>query len=281
MADYKIQKGDTLTKIANKNNTTVSELAKLNNIENINEIAAGATIKLPGSSSSATNAPAPVTGSPPPSAAANESTIGQVMSDMEINDLAKQLYTPQYNQAVQSVNNQHDNAILTLDNAMADYESGVDEARDDAQQRIRNEMIKKGMGRSDYSSDRLAQAFADIGEEVANYQKQIDAQKLAATNQRSDALALLAADFEANVSNKAFDIRNQQTSMWQWQKEFDLALQNMSKGGGGGGLDMSELEKLIAGLTDDNNGDSNDHKFTPVEGSTKVIRDKNDRNLIM
>lgn len=46
--EYLIQKGDTLSKIAKRNNTTVSELAKLNNIKNVNFIRAGDTLTLPG-----------------------------------------------------------------------------------------------------------------------------------------------------------------------------------------------------------------------------------------
>ena len=45
---YTILRGDTLSAIANKYNTTVSELAALNNIADPNVIRAGATLKLPG-----------------------------------------------------------------------------------------------------------------------------------------------------------------------------------------------------------------------------------------
>ena len=44
---YKIKKGDTLTKIAKKYNTTVKKLAELNNIEDVNKIYAGNTLKIP------------------------------------------------------------------------------------------------------------------------------------------------------------------------------------------------------------------------------------------
>jgi LysM repeat protein len=44
---YKVQWGDTLSDIAKKNNTTVAELVKLNNIANANKIYAGDTINLP------------------------------------------------------------------------------------------------------------------------------------------------------------------------------------------------------------------------------------------
>lgn len=43
---YTIQKGDTLEEIAKANNTTVSNLAKLNNIRDPNKIMAGATLNL-------------------------------------------------------------------------------------------------------------------------------------------------------------------------------------------------------------------------------------------
>ena len=46
MGKYTIQNGDTLEKIAKKNNTTVSHLAELNNIEDPNKIYAGATINV-------------------------------------------------------------------------------------------------------------------------------------------------------------------------------------------------------------------------------------------
>lgn len=46
-ADYTIQSGDSLSKIAQQNNTTVEELAKLNNITDVNKIRAGSKLKLP------------------------------------------------------------------------------------------------------------------------------------------------------------------------------------------------------------------------------------------
>lgn len=46
---YIIQKGDTLSQIAKRNNTSVQEIAALNDISNPNLIRAGSTLKLPGS----------------------------------------------------------------------------------------------------------------------------------------------------------------------------------------------------------------------------------------
>ena len=44
---YKIKKGDTLSEIAKKYGTTVSTLASINNIKDVNKIYAGVTIKIP------------------------------------------------------------------------------------------------------------------------------------------------------------------------------------------------------------------------------------------
>jgi len=43
---YIVKKGDTLSKIAKENNTTVQELKKLNNIEDVNKIIPGQKIKI-------------------------------------------------------------------------------------------------------------------------------------------------------------------------------------------------------------------------------------------
>lgn len=43
-----VKPGDTLSELARKNNTTVSELASLNNIKDVNKIYAGQSLKLPG-----------------------------------------------------------------------------------------------------------------------------------------------------------------------------------------------------------------------------------------
>lgn len=47
MADYTIQKGDTLSKIAKANNTTVEALAAANGIKNVNLIRSGAKLSIP------------------------------------------------------------------------------------------------------------------------------------------------------------------------------------------------------------------------------------------
>jgi peptidoglycan endopeptidase LytE len=48
---YKVQSGDSLSKIASKFNTNISTLAKLNNIKNVNFIRVGQVLKINGTSS--------------------------------------------------------------------------------------------------------------------------------------------------------------------------------------------------------------------------------------
>ncbi len=59
---YRVRNGDTLGKIAQRNNTTVEELARANNIADPNRIRAGQTINLPGRTDGYDDAPARATG---------------------------------------------------------------------------------------------------------------------------------------------------------------------------------------------------------------------------
>ncbi|MDA4896304.1 LysM peptidoglycan-binding domain-containing protein, partial [Streptomyces sp. MS2A] len=52
---YTVKKGDTLSEIAQKNNTTVKALQNLNNIKDANKIYVGQKLKISGSPSTASN----------------------------------------------------------------------------------------------------------------------------------------------------------------------------------------------------------------------------------
>jgi LysM repeat protein len=58
MANYLIKRGDTLSGIAARYRTSVSALAKLNGIKNVNLIYAGASLRLPGHSGASSFQPA-------------------------------------------------------------------------------------------------------------------------------------------------------------------------------------------------------------------------------
>lgn len=57
MATYKVKQGDNLTTLAKKYGTTVNDLAKANNIANVNRINTGATLTIPGTTSKPTVKP--------------------------------------------------------------------------------------------------------------------------------------------------------------------------------------------------------------------------------
>ena len=52
MVTYKVKKGDTLSKIAEKNGTTVTTLSAINQIANVNKIQVGQLLTLPSRSGS-------------------------------------------------------------------------------------------------------------------------------------------------------------------------------------------------------------------------------------
>ena len=102
---YTIQKGDTLSKIAKANGTTVDALAAANGIQNVNRIQAGGKLTIPGSTSNGVTlgnpsdgvslepgAQADAAGAAPAQAAAN-----QALSDQYIAQLQSLLSAPAYN----------------------------------------------------------------------------------------------------------------------------------------------------------------------------------------
>lgn len=102
---YTIQKGDTLSKIAKANGTTVDALAAANGIKNVNRIQAGGKLTIPGSTSNGVTlgnpsdgvslepgAQADAAGAAPAQAAAN-----QALSDRYIAQLQSLLSAPAYN----------------------------------------------------------------------------------------------------------------------------------------------------------------------------------------
>lgn len=76
-ATYRVQRGDTLFRIARQHNTTVAELARINHIANPNLIRVGQVLTLAGGPSSAT--PPPPSGSNPPSGSASQAQIGDIL----------------------------------------------------------------------------------------------------------------------------------------------------------------------------------------------------------
>lgn len=91
---YTIAQGDTLSKIAAANNTSVASLAALNNISDPNKIVAGASLKLPSQGSSPVYTPSiPKTPVSTPSSSYINASDSQQNSDNEVNNNIKALTT--------------------------------------------------------------------------------------------------------------------------------------------------------------------------------------------
>ena len=135
---------------------------------------------------------------------ADKSTIGKVMSDLEIEEMARGMVTPQYNAAIQG-----------LDQNLETFLSNVGGAQEEAQRRVTDSAIRRGMGRSSRTTYDMSQALNEITKNVGLYTQQIEQQK-----------NRLGADYETNVLNNVYKLRQDNQALW-------LALQN--RGGGRGG----------------------------------------------
>ncbi|MDI6667983.1 LysM peptidoglycan-binding domain-containing protein [Leuconostoc falkenbergense] len=89
---YVVKSGDTLNKIAAANNTTVSAIAAANNIQNVNYISVGQTLKLSSSSSSS-------------SSNTSNSSSSQTNTSSTTNNTSNQNVTPAANSQVQALLN--------------------------------------------------------------------------------------------------------------------------------------------------------------------------------
>lgn len=139
MASYTIQKGDTLSKIAKQYNTTVQELAKLNNISNPNLIRAGASLTLPDST-----VPSPVpqqtaTAPAQTAPAANPLTNQDVLQ--RYTDLLNQSYDPS-------------GIISGYGSAAASMQSAVQRAKDLAK------------ARADAQTEELKKAYEQVRKQI-------------------------------------------------------------------------------------------------------------------
>jgi len=92
---YTIAQGDTLSKIAAANNTTVASLASLNNISDPNKIYAGSSLKLPTAGSAPVYTPStPKTAGSVASSAYINGSDSQQSSDNLILCNARELWEP-------------------------------------------------------------------------------------------------------------------------------------------------------------------------------------------
>ncbi len=253
MAEYKIQRGDTLSRIAKKYGTTVSALASANNISNPNKIRAGATLKLPGS----TQAAAPASAASPSAAVSNPVQSG-IPADAQLRAEAESIYNPGYQQAIDALT-QNANTISTrYGRTVEDYGDYIDKTLKDTQLAIENSLLKRGMGRSSRAAYEVTTGLADVNqnaqEQYAEWEQDYQ-DRIAAINTQKQTLA---GTKEQNIQSKVLELKQYYETIRQFNeqmalKEKELALAAKSGGSGGGGGKSSvetALEAYLASLQD-------------------------------
>ncbi len=259
MATYTIQKGDTLSKIAKANNTTVDALAQLNGIKNVDSIKAGATLKL-----SADAAPAASSPSADPAAA---NTAPGAPTDAQIRAEAEAAVNPGYQQSLDILNQQAGNLTTRYGRAKEDFSKYVDNALKTTQKNIEDSMLKRGMGRSSQATYELTEGLADVNakaqetydemaSDYATNMGSIDTQRLTLANTKEQNIQKAIQDRMQYYEQ----IRQFNEQLAEQRRQFDTTLAGKSSGGGsggGGGLTMNEvLAQILAGSS---GGGSNDN----------------------
>lgn len=169
MATYKIQKGDTLSKIAKQYGTSVSELAKANNISNPNKIYTGNTLMIPGQTGQADAAPANISAGGSVSGTSSGKSTADWLAQYETN-------RPAYQQS---------QALADAANMLAQYEGSKPAAYQSSYQgqidSLLNQILNREAFTYDFASDPVYQQYAD------RYQQQ---GKLAMMDTMANAAAL-------------------------------------------------------------------------------------------
>lgn len=147
---YTIKKGDTLSGIAKANNTTVSELANLNGIKNVNMIYAGQQLKLPSDTQQQESATKNTT---PSTADANKVSTTSAGATVQPPDYSKYAYDPVSNDAYQQ-------ALAALQSAQKEvpkYAGTYDAQLED----LYNQIVNRDKFKYDINSDMLYQQYKD------------------------------------------------------------------------------------------------------------------------
>ena len=137
MATYKVNKGDTLWKIAQKYGTTVADLAKSNNIANPDMIYIGQSITIPEKAPAPTPAPVYTPPAPKPTPAPTPKPASTTVSDYEAllstykdrPDSAQPQYTPPQ-PPMQSEAPKVPEAAVPHNDAVAEYQALLDTYKD-------------------------------------------------------------------------------------------------------------------------------------------------------
>lgn len=191
MADYTIQRGDTLSKIAKANNTTVADIMSANPyITNANKIYAGKTLVIPGASTTAaTTAPVTTTA---PSVATPTATAPTQQQVQDIVSGIPQQTTNTYG--------------ITEDATIAQWDPETDtsyqQTLKSGNASIMQDMVNRGIINSTTTSSQMAQLLSRTAPEY----EQMYYDRAAAEQARQ----LQRAQFLAGIDQQAFE--NQQVA---------------------------------------------------------------------
>lgn len=227
MATYTIVKGDTLSGIAKKYNTTVNDLMKLNpQIKNPNLIYAGAKLNVsPGASFGSSSA----------SPASGGVYSFTPLSDQQMLQQAKALVDPQYNLQEQATRQQYDDLILglnrqksSLDSALAGGRSELEKLYEQNVLAAQQQALARGLARSsiamnmqDQAAARRDQSTAELLNQYGAALNELQQDITLAEKRRNQALSQLQI-------NRALDIQKQINSLTEKQQKMALDIQKLN-----------------------------------------------------
>lgn len=154
MATYKVKSGDTLSAIAQKYGTTVSAIAKANNISNPNLIYNGTSLTIPGSSSSSKSSSSKSTSSSKKKTTTKTSSSGRLQGVSDNTYKNQQKYSQDYKPS-QSVQNAYEQYKQTLNKKPGEYKSEYQDYLD----KLYGEIVNGEKFEYDFNSDPLYQQY--------------------------------------------------------------------------------------------------------------------------
>jgi hypothetical protein len=137
---------------------------------------------------------------------------GEIATPEQMRQMAEAMYNPAYQQALDSLSAQ-ETSLGTQRTRM----------QEDTNRTVTDEMIKRGMGRSDQFGDRLTQGLADVEQDYLSALENIGTQR-----------NTLGATYEQSVKAGMLDLMKYYEGMRQFNADMALREKAM-KGGGGGG----------------------------------------------
>lgn len=189
-------------------------------------------------------------------------------SDDQLRQLAEQQYQSYYDQLRRAAQQKQEREALTLQNQRSGIQRAYEKQREasdksyrQAYSQVGRETLRRGMQRSSYAAQRLAntelegiKANQNIWDQQVNAEGNLDAQLAQLQGQLADTLAGYDANQAADVMKRYNELQSEEyerareaeqyaESIRQWQAQFDESIrqfnESMKKKSGGGGSKKS------------------------------------------